>query len=120
MLISLEDDELIRNQLTEAVVSLCRNALPFTKDVSVQGLLGITLDKQNVFLLNINDPLPSSLRQKPKRKRKRKVVQDELAENDCPPESELASPPKQKAHAAEDKISGEYGQKKKILLFFVV
>ncbi|KAK2157966.1 hypothetical protein LSH36_180g04009 [Paralvinella palmiformis] len=44
--------------LREAVITLCRNLVPFQSDITVEGLLGITVDKQNVILVNILKQIP--------------------------------------------------------------
>ena len=36
---------------------LCKNSLPYKHELSVQGLLGITLDKEDIFLVNIKEIL---------------------------------------------------------------
>ena len=41
--------------LSEAITMLCRNGLEFSQDITVEGLLGITLDSKDVFLVNINE-----------------------------------------------------------------
>ena len=45
----------IKALLTEAVTVLCKNALSFGCELNIEGLLGITLDKQDVFLVSINE-----------------------------------------------------------------
>ena len=41
--------------LKDAVTLLCKSSLTYTKDVTVEGLLGITVDGENVFLVNLNE-----------------------------------------------------------------
>ena len=51
------DFERIERLLREAVTMLCKNSLPYKHELSVQGLLGITLDKEDIFLVNIKEIL---------------------------------------------------------------
>ena len=51
------DFERIERLLREAVTMLCKNSLPYKRELSVQGLLGITLDKEDIFLVNIKEIL---------------------------------------------------------------
>jgi len=53
------EQERVKQLLTEAVLLLCRNSLQFTNDVTVEGLLGITLDKRDIFLVSINETIQS-------------------------------------------------------------
>ena len=41
--------------LSEAITMLCRNGLEFSEEFTVEGLLGITLDSKEVFLVNIKE-----------------------------------------------------------------
>ncbi len=43
--------------LADTILALCRNALPFKGQVSVEGLLGITIDYEEIFLVNINETI---------------------------------------------------------------
>ncbi len=43
--------------LADTILALCRNALPYKGRVSVEGLLGITLDDEEIFLVNINETI---------------------------------------------------------------
>ena len=49
------DQERVRHLLTDTVTLLCKNGLQFNKEMKVQGLLGITLDENEVFLVHINE-----------------------------------------------------------------
>ena len=50
----------VRTALQEAILSLCNNALDYTMELSIEGLLGITVDKQDVFLVNVNEVVRSA------------------------------------------------------------
>ena len=51
------DQERVKNLLTDTVTLLCRNGLQFQKEIKVQGLLGITLDESEVFLVHIDEKI---------------------------------------------------------------
>ncbi len=54
-----QDKEKVKNGLKEAITLLCKTTLQFSSELSVEGLLGITLDKDEVFLVNINEIIKS-------------------------------------------------------------
>lgn len=49
------DHERVRSLLMETVTLLCRNGLHYNKELKIEGLLGITLDDQDVFIVHINE-----------------------------------------------------------------
>ena len=49
------DQQRITEILTQTIVSLCNSGLQFNAELTVEGLLGITLDKADVFLVNIKE-----------------------------------------------------------------
>ena len=49
------DQERVKNLLTDTVTLLCKNGLQFTRELKVQGLLGITTDDNDVFVVHINE-----------------------------------------------------------------
>ena len=49
------DQERVRNLLTDTVTLLCKNGLQYQTELRVQGVLGITLDNNDVFIVHIND-----------------------------------------------------------------
>ena len=49
------EQERVKHLLTDTVSLLCKNGLQFTKEMKVQGLLGVTLDENEVFLVHINE-----------------------------------------------------------------
>ncbi len=50
-----EDAERMKQLLTEAITVLCKSGFNFTSEFCVEGLLGITFDKKDIVLLNINE-----------------------------------------------------------------
>ncbi len=54
-----EDREKVKALLTEAITVLCKNGLQYISEFTVEGLLGITLDQEEVFLININERIKS-------------------------------------------------------------
>lgn len=51
------DQERVRTLLTETITLLCKNGLHFKKQLRVQGLLGVTLDDDEVFIVHLNETL---------------------------------------------------------------
>ena len=47
--------ERVRNLLTDTVTVLCKNGLQYKTELRVQGVLGITLDNNDVFIVHINE-----------------------------------------------------------------
>ena len=50
----------MRSLLTEAVTLLCKTGLQFCSEFTVEGLLGITLDNDDIFLININETVKTT------------------------------------------------------------
>ncbi len=48
------DRERVNYLVRDTITLLCRNGLQFNKEIKVQGLLGITLDDDEVFLIPID------------------------------------------------------------------
>lgn len=46
--------ERVRSLLTEAVTLLCKNSVFYQTELMIEGLLGVTVDTKDVFLVNIN------------------------------------------------------------------
>jgi len=49
------DQERVKSLLTETVTLLCKNGLHFQTEFSIEGLIGITLDSQDVFLVSFKE-----------------------------------------------------------------
>ena len=49
------EQERVRNLLTDTVTLLCKNGLQYQTELRVQGVLGITLDNNDVFIVHINE-----------------------------------------------------------------
>lgn len=47
--------ERVKRLLTEMISSLCKSGLDYNSTLTVQGLLGITIDHENVLLINLNE-----------------------------------------------------------------
>ncbi len=50
-----QDQDHVRELLTEAITVLCRNGLGFKSELNIEALIGITLDKDDVFLVSIKE-----------------------------------------------------------------
>lgn len=51
------DQERVKALLSQTVMLLCKNGLHFEKELRIQGLLGITVDYDSVFIVHINESL---------------------------------------------------------------
>ena len=49
------DKEEMRGVLMNTVILLCKNGITFKRNMRVQGLLGITIDDDDIFLVQINE-----------------------------------------------------------------
>lgn len=54
------DHERVTKLLTDTVTLLCKNGLSYVHELRIQGLLGITVDSSEVFLVSINDSFNGS------------------------------------------------------------
>ena len=54
------DQERVTKLLNDTVTLLCKNGLIYQNEIKVQGLLGITLDKNEVFIVHINETIGST------------------------------------------------------------
>lgn len=54
------EQERVRNLIADTVTLLCRNGLQFQKEMKIQGLLGITLDNSDVFLVQIDEKVANT------------------------------------------------------------
>lgn len=53
------DQVRVKALLAETITLLCKNGLHFKAKFSIQALIGITLDEEDVFLVNINETIQS-------------------------------------------------------------
>ena len=49
------DRDRMKVLLVEAIATLCRNGLQFKEELNVEGLIGITVDKSDVFLVSVRE-----------------------------------------------------------------
>ena len=54
MKVCTQHERLVR-MLRESITMMCKNALTYNMELNIEGLLGITLDKRDIFLININE-----------------------------------------------------------------
>ena len=60
-LVQRGDNEDFKSWLCESVLALCRGGLAYRQDFSVEGVIGITIDHRDVFLVRIHDQDAGSL-----------------------------------------------------------
>ena len=53
------DKERVKTLLKETVTLLCKNGLEYKNSFRIEGLLGITIDEEDVFLINLNESVGS-------------------------------------------------------------
>lgn len=81
MRMSVDHERLVR-MLKESISLMCKSSLNYDMELNVEGLLGITLDKKDVVLVNINESFqtpqalrpPSPERPSPGQKRRQQDV----------------------------------------------
>lgn len=71
------EQQQVRDLLTETVTLLCKNGLQFSHELGIEALIGITLDKEEVFLVSIKETIFSD----------RKPVHDSSANPSCTDEA---------------------------------
>lgn len=55
------EQESLKTLISETVTLLCKNRLQFSKELKIQGLLGITIDENEIFLIQIDEKTGSVL-----------------------------------------------------------
>lgn len=53
------EQERVKTLIADTVSLLCKNGLPYNKEFCIEGLLGITLDRDDIFLVNIKEVVKS-------------------------------------------------------------
>lgn len=51
------DQERVRSIIHNTIISLCENGLKFGKHLRIEGVIGVTTDDQEIFLIHINESL---------------------------------------------------------------
>ncbi len=59
-----QDQQKLRDLLKETITLLCKNGLAYTDQFSVEALIGITLDKDDVMLVSISETVSTTLSSK--------------------------------------------------------
>ena len=54
-MLNKNDQERVTQLLTDAITVLCKNGLSYDSQFCIEGLLGITLDEREVFLVKIDE-----------------------------------------------------------------
>jgi len=57
---AFQDTDRVKNGIREAITLLCKSGLNFQSEMSIDGLLGITLDQNEVFLVSIQEVIKNS------------------------------------------------------------
>ncbi|ESN91566.1 hypothetical protein HELRODRAFT_96284, partial [Helobdella robusta] len=56
-----EEQRRVKALLTETIVLLCKNGLDFKSEFSIEALIGVTLDRNEVLLININESVKNDV-----------------------------------------------------------
>ncbi len=98
----------MRVMLEDTIVALCRNALPYQTNVCVQGLLAVTMDDQEIFLININEKiLREGLNQKNEKRKNESEKLSDNSDNDSVQSDGSSSPREQKRKKRRKRRGGE-------------
>ena len=54
------EQERVRTLLSDTITLLCRNGLTFKSEFNISALIGITLDKDDVFLVDIRETIKNA------------------------------------------------------------
>ncbi len=96
----------MKTLLADSILNLCKSSLQFSSELSVEALVGVTLDKQNILLMNINKSIscdaPVSVRKEKepqaspsKRRKKGGSPNKRKSSNNGAPPNKVAPPPNQ-------------------------
>ena len=55
--LSRKEEDKVRQALTGALTDLCKKSLKYSNKLCIEGLLGITLDETDVFLVKIDETI---------------------------------------------------------------
>jgi len=59
IMLTVLEQKRLRDLITDTVTMLCQSTLNFRSKFSVEGLLGVTVDEKDVFLINIHEVMSS-------------------------------------------------------------
>lgn len=76
--------------LAETILSMCRNTLNYHAEICVEGLLGITLDNEEIFLVNINQTIKNQI-ETPKTAKDKNLKRNQKDDEGSGSESESSS-----------------------------
>lgn len=54
-MVSSNDSSLVKALLTETIAMICKNSLSFRTELNIEALIGITIDRNDVFLVSIRE-----------------------------------------------------------------
>lgn len=92
------DQERVKTLLTDTVTLLCKNGLFFSQQLKVQGLLGITVDDNEVFIVHIDEIYADGLASNPGSPRSTADLSGSTAENSISNCSKLKEAPVSKTN----------------------
>lgn len=72
-----QEQEKLQSVLTEAIKALCKSGLQYHTELSVEGLLGVTVDRQQVFLVPIKELIQPYMGSSARKRKRRTIVFDD-------------------------------------------
>ena len=93
--------EQMKSLLADSIINLCKNSLQFSSEISVEALVGVTLDKQNILLMNINKSISCDQvtvkkdQTDPPKRRKKGSSPNKRKSSTIAPPNKIAPPPNQ-------------------------
>lgn len=78
MVLKSEQDR-VKALLTEAITVLCKNGLGYKYTCCIQGLLGITLDEEDVFLVDLKETITKAKRPEPEQETNNQTSSEALS-----------------------------------------
>ena len=59
-MVTVDDCERVSKLLGSTISMLCQNAVKFGQELRIEGLLGVTVDREMIFLIRVNEELHAS------------------------------------------------------------
>lgn len=108
-------DSLVKTMLSDTILALCRNTLSYKAEVTIEGLLGITIDNEQIFLVNMNETIQKEGAAKKRNRDSRSKVQggsdDSESESSQDDDSNSQRKRKRKRKRRKSKDSGSESSK---------
>ena len=94
-----EEQERVRTLLCDTITLLCRNGLSFKTEFNISAVIGITLDKEDVFLVDIRETIKSANGEA--------SDSGESEKRDSETPSRKSRKRRKRSHSAEDRVNSD-------------